>query len=205
MTAWWLPDDCLMTAWWLPDDCLKTSWWLPDNYLMTVWWMSDDFMMTAWWLPDDCLMNVRWQSDDFKMNAWWMSDDYQMTFWWLHDDCQLTAWFCSKLQDDKINYRLLRLPKAVKSIKRWRSRRGQRAWHTDPDICKWIVLSIMIMLITRSSIWLWWWDIIAYFYRHGNDVWLLGKHMCDNYVPQWWVKLSDELSWFFSNRLSATR
>ena len=22
MTAWWLPDDCLMTAWWLPDDCL---------------------------------------------------------------------------------------------------------------------------------------------------------------------------------------
>ena len=28
---------------------------------------------------------------------------------------------------------------------------------------------------------------------------------CDNYVPQWWVELDDELSWFFTNRLSATR
>ena len=28
MTAWWLPDDCLMTAWWLPDDCVMTAWWM---------------------------------------------------------------------------------------------------------------------------------------------------------------------------------
>ena len=28
---------------------------------------------------------------------------------------------------------------------------------------------------------------------------------CDNYVPQWWVELDDELSWLFTNRLSATR
>ena len=30
------------------------------------------------------------------------------------------------------------------------------------------------------------------------------RHICDNYVPQWWVEL-DELSWLFTNRLSATR
>ena len=28
---------------------------------------------------------------------------------------------------------------------------------------------------------------------------------CDNYVLQWWVDLEDELSWLFTNRLSATR
>ena len=28
---------------------------------------------------------------------------------------------------------------------------------------------------------------------------------CDNYVPQWWVELDNELSWLFTNRLSATR
>ena len=25
-----------------------------------------------------------------------------------------------------------------------------------------------------------------------------------NYLPQWWVELDDELSWLFTNRLSAT-
>ena len=28
---------------------------------------------------------------------------------------------------------------------------------------------------------------------------------CDNYVPQWWVELDDELSWLLTNRFSATR
>ena len=28
---------------------------------------------------------------------------------------------------------------------------------------------------------------------------------CDNYVPQWWVELDDELSWLLTNRLSTTR
>ena len=27
----------------------------------------------------------------------------------------------------------------------------------------------------------------------------------DNHVPQWWVELDDELSWLFTNRLSATK
>jgi hypothetical protein len=31
------------------------------------------------------------------------------------------------------------------------------------------------------------------------------KYICDNYVPEWWVELQDELSWLFTNRLSATR
>ena len=35
--------------------------------------------------------------------------------------------------------------------------------------------------------------------RHQNGV------NCDNYVPQWWVELDDELSWLFTNRLSASR
>ena len=30
-------------------------------------------------------------------------------------------------------------------------------------------------------------------------------HTYDNYVPQWWVELDDELSWLFINRLSTTR
>ena len=28
---------------------------------------------------------------------------------------------------------------------------------------------------------------------------------CDNYVPLWWVEYNDELSWLFTNRVSATR
>ena len=28
-------------------------------------------------------------------------------------------------------------------------------------------------------------------------------YLCDNYVPQWWVELDNELSWLFTNRLSA--
>ena len=31
------------------------------------------------------------------------------------------------------------------------------------------------------------------------------RHICDNYVPQWWVELEDELSWLFTNRISTTR
>ena len=27
----------------------------------------------------------------------------------------------------------------------------------------------------------------------------------DNYVPQWWIELDDELNWLFTNKLSATR
>ena len=26
-------------------------------------------------------------------------------------------------------------------------------------------------------------------------------HLCDNYVPQWWVELDDELSWLFTKSL----
>ena len=33
---------------------------------------------------------------------------------------------------------------------------------------------------------------------------LIGEK-CDNYVPQWWVEFDDELSWLFTNRLSANR
>ena len=29
--------------------------------------------------------------------------------------------------------------------------------------------------------------------------------LCDNYLPQWWVELDDELSWLFTNRLRVTR
>ena len=29
------------------------------------------------------------------------------------------------------------------------------------------------------------------------------KYQWDNYVPQWWVELDNELSWLFTNRLSA--
>ena len=158
-----LADDCNVTSWWLPYEFLR----LPDDCQMTVWWLHDDCLMTSLWLSVDCLMPLWW-----VMTASWLLDDFLMTTWWLPHAFMMTA---SWLPDDCL--RLLRLPAAVKSLKRWRSRRGQRAWHTDPDICKWIVLSIMIMLITRSSIWLWWWDIIAYFYRHGRDVWLLGKHI----------------------------
>ena len=32
MTAWWLPDDCLMTALWLPYDCLTNAWLLPNDF-----------------------------------------------------------------------------------------------------------------------------------------------------------------------------
>ena len=28
---------------------------------------------------------------------------------------------------------------------------------------------------------------------------------CDNYVPQWWVEFKDELHWFFTKRIRATR
>ena len=29
-------------------------------------------------------------------------------------------------------------------------------------------------------------------------------YLCDNYVPQWWIELDNELSWLFTNRLSGT-
>ena len=34
MTAWWLPDDCLMTEWWLPDEWTMTSHFYFEHTLL---------------------------------------------------------------------------------------------------------------------------------------------------------------------------
>ena len=46
--------------------------------------------------------------------------------------------------------------------------------------------------------------IWRFFHYRFLDSSILRNH-CDNYMPQWWVEFDDELSWLFTNRLSATK
>ena len=46
----------------LLNDCLMTAWGLPDNCLMTALWQSDDCLTISCKLPDNCLMHsLKWQ------------------------------------------------------------------------------------------------------------------------------------------------
>ena len=58
MTAWRIPDECLMNAWWMPDECLTAAWRMPDDCLMSAWRLPDVCLTTSWRLPDDCLTTV---------------------------------------------------------------------------------------------------------------------------------------------------
>ena len=174
LSAWWLPDDCQLTAWWLPDDCLMTAWRLSDDCLMTLCWLSVDFLMTAWWLPNDFMMTASWLPDDFLMSALWLSDDFMMTASWLPDfvlNCKTTK---QKLQAFEAA-RSCEEPKKMKIQKRTTCM-AYWPWHMQMNSFVHYDHAYNT-IINMTLIWLWWWDIIAYFYRHGRDVWLLGKHM----------------------------
>ena len=168
MTAWWLPDDCLMAAWWLHDDCQKTAWWLtqdkdlrrnlPKNHIPLQQSHSAQLWLNQWnihrlWY--DCSSRLFW-GHKLKWRPFSFLLVFRCNVAWQHDE-SLIHLHIFQASTNKDTPRCLN--ESTTPLRQWGFRqylpfswttlRGKHYWHLIDVMYVWAVPQVVLLSLVE--------------------------------------------------------